>query len=56
MLVYYLSGSKGQICRRVGIGRRGRLKICWRQRRMGSSPIAGIKGAKQIDLFRAFLL
>ena len=28
--------------RRVGIGRRGRLKICCWQQRMGSSPIAGI--------------
>ena len=37
-----LSGGKSG--RRVGIGRRGRLKICWRQRRVGSSPTAGISG------------
>ena len=31
------------ICRRVGIGRRDRLKICYPQGCMGSSPIAGSK-------------
>ena len=39
MIIYFLFGGT---CRRVGIGRRGRLKICWRQRRAGSSPAAGI--------------
>ncbi len=42
------------ICRCAGIGRRGRLKICCQQWRMGSSPTTGtndvsVRTNKQID-------
>ena len=36
--------------RRVGIGRRGRLKICCWQQRMGSSPIAGILMRRKAEI------
>ena len=41
MLIYNIFELK--ICRCAGIGRRGRLKICCQQWRVGSSPTTGTK-------------
>ena len=42
MIWYQLFGFSKNIRRCVGIGRRGRLKICLWQRSVGSSPTTGI--------------
>ena len=42
VILYILFGRNRTKCRRVGIGRRGRLKICCWQQRAGSSPAAGM--------------
>ena len=49
---HYLRWIDNYASRRVGIGRRGRLKICYGQPCAGSSPAAGIITKKQKDVDR----